>query len=139
MLRISKQGDYGMVLLFVLAEAYPEERWVSLKEVSQQRKVSYRFLTQIIRPLKQVGLVDAREGVNGGYRLNRSPDEITVGEALRALVGDVELTLCARTDGDCVRAVDCPGKYFWAALQERIEDFFSGVTLQDLLDRKPLK
>src|SRR3989338_7802779 len=97
MLQVTAKTDYGLLLMAALAKKSGDEP-VSLREIAEKQKLPYRFLTQIVIPLRRAGLLEAKEGVRGGYRFVKSADKISVGEIVRALEGDVALVSCAKGD-----------------------------------------
>ncbi len=134
MLKFSKQADYGLLLMLSLAEGYVVDKaaWLSLKDISDQRKVSYRFMTQIVRPLRKAKLVESREGVSGGYRLTRAPKKITTGDVLRAILGEVEPSTCTSKKG-CSKEDCCPAKPIWFKIQETVNTVLDTTPLTALL------
>lgn len=85
-MKITKQGEYALKALLALALVH-EEKTLSLREISKQEKIPYKFLEQIMRLLKKTGFVQSTKGQYGGYCLARSPKEITLGETIRAVEG----------------------------------------------------
>ena len=85
-MKITKRGEYGLRALLALAMFYGQ-RTLSLREISTQEKLPVKFLEQIMMVLKRSGLVESVKGKHGGYSLSRSPEEITVGEVIRAVDG----------------------------------------------------
>ncbi|MEI6221835.1 MAG: Rrf2 family transcriptional regulator [bacterium] len=134
MLKFSKQGDYGLVLMVALAEQFPTGQWISLSDIAKEKNISYLFLTQIIRPLKKEKLVEAKEGISGGYRLTKEPSAITVGSILRSIIGNVEPSTCTTSDKTCERQDSCPAVSVWQAIQQKVDDVLDNTTLQNLLD-----
>jgi len=133
MLKISKQGDYGLLLMITLAEQYDKGKWISLRDIAKEKKLSYRFLTQIIRPLKQGKLVVAKEGVGGGYRLARHPKKITAYEVLVHLLGEIAMTTCCESDKECIREDCCAAASVWKLIQQKVDTVLKKTTLQGLV------
>ena len=84
--------------------------------------------------LSKAGFVDAVHGKGGGYRLNRKPEEYTVGSILRLTEGTLAPVSCT-TQGAaaCSRSSCCQTLPMWEKLEKLINDFFEGITLADLL------
>lgn len=119
--------------MVALAEA-ADGRPVSLRVIAKEKKLPYRFLTQIVIPLRQTGLVTSKEGVRGGYLLAKPAKEITMGEMLRALDGDVKLIRCARhTDASCPSADVCTLPPVWHRVAGSISSTLESVRLSDLV------
>ncbi|MBI4373057.1 MAG: Rrf2 family transcriptional regulator [Candidatus Omnitrophica bacterium] len=87
-MKITKKGEYALKALLALSLVY-EERTLSLKEISQKEKTPYKFLEQIMMLLKKTGFVQSVQGKYGGYSLSRPPENITLGEVIRAVEGPI--------------------------------------------------
>lgn len=134
MLKVTKQADYGLLLIAAIASHYNEGKFVSLKYISEERKLPYRFLGKIVAPLKRVGILESQEGVSGGYRLARHPSAIPVREVLEALGEHLSLVPCVRSEEGCPRFCQCFSKKFWQKMQASVDSFLSAYTVADLLD-----
>src|SRR4030067_586785 len=102
MLRISRKGDYALLLLTALAQAGMGEV-VSLKKISQTRNMPYKFLSQLAPLLVDAGILGSKEGVGWGYFLSRNPQQISVGKVVELIEGPVATVACMRE-----RCVDAP-------------------------------
>lgn len=137
MFRISTKGDYGMLLMSVLAEktGNAEGNFVSLKEIAREKHLSIPYLSQIILPLKEAGLVVSKEGRIGGYRLSRKPNEITLMEILEALEGPVSpVRCCSDTKAQCGSEAQCNVKFAFKDAQTMLSEFFKNKTLADIIN-----
>lgn len=85
-MKITKRGEYGLKALLSLALVYGRKT-LSLREISAHERLPVKFLEQIMMTLKRNGLVESVKGKHGGYSLSRAPEEITVGEVIRAVEG----------------------------------------------------
>jgi len=84
--------------------------------------------------LSKAGFVDAVHGKGGGYRLNREPEEYTIGSILKLTEGSLAAVSCtAQGAAACSRTECCQAKPMWDRLDKMIDDFFEGITLADLL------
>ena len=81
---------------------------------------------------------ESTRGKDGGYRLAKPADEITVAEIMAITEGSLAPVSCLETcaDGQCVHADGCLTMPMWQKLDAIIDEFLSGVTLQDILDRR---
>jgi Rrf2 family cysteine metabolism transcriptional repressor len=80
-LNISVKGEYALHAIFDLATQPPGEP-VKIADIARRQKIPQKFLELILSSLKQGGFVESRRGAEGGYRLARTPDQITVGQVL---------------------------------------------------------
>ena len=80
------------------------------------------------------GFVDAVHGKGGGYRLNRRPEDYTVGSILKLTEGGLTAVSCTSQGASaCSRAECCNALPMWERLDKMINDFFEGITIADLL------
>src|SRR5580704_4434928 len=79
---ISVRGEYALQALFDLA-SQPPGTPVKIGDIAKRQKIPQKFLELILAGLKQGGFVESRRGAEGGYRLAKPANEITVGEVLR--------------------------------------------------------
>jgi Rrf2 family cysteine metabolism transcriptional repressor len=81
-MNISVKGEYALQAIFDLATQPPGEP-VKIADIARRQKIPQKFLELILAGLKQGGFVESRRGAEGGYKLARPADQITVGEVLR--------------------------------------------------------
>jgi Rrf2 family transcriptional regulator, cysteine metabolism repressor len=81
-MNISFKTEYALLAVFDLATQPPGEP-VKIADIAQRQKIPQKFLELILSSLKQGGFVESRRGAEGGYRLAKAADSITVGEVLR--------------------------------------------------------
>ncbi len=93
-MKLSTKGRYGL-RAFVDIAIYSEKEPVSLAEVAKRQDISISYLEQLMTKLKKANLVESVRGASGGYVLTRKPEEISVGDVLRALEGDLSPVECA--------------------------------------------
>ncbi len=131
---ISTRGRYSIRILLDLAE-HNCGKYIPMKEVAARQGISLKYVEKIMPSLKSAGLVDSVHGIGGGYRLTRSPAEYTLWEILRLAEGDLAPVSCLQKDADvCQRASCCKTLPVWKEYYKLTEDYFSGITLADLLD-----
>jgi len=81
-MNISVKSDYALHAIFDLATQTPGQP-VKIADIAQRQHIPQKFLELILASLKQGGFVESRRGAEGGYKLARPADQITVGEVLR--------------------------------------------------------
>jgi len=131
-MRLTTYTDYGLRVLMYLG--LRGENLSTIQEIAEQYGISKNHLMKLVNELAQLGYVDAVRGKNGGLRLGRRPDQITVGEIVRQLEPDMALVECFRvTDVHCQIVSDC---ILRPALEDALDRFLEtldGYTLADLL------
>ena len=130
---VSTKGRYALRVMVRFAQSEPGE-YIPLKEIAEKEEISQKYLESIMTILSKAGLVDAVHGKGGGYRLNRAPEEYSVGSILRLTEGSLAPVSCT-TQGAaaCSRSTCCQTLPMWERLEKLINDFFEGITLADLL------
>ena len=110
------------------------EDYIPLKEIAESEGISQKYLETIMTTLSKADFVDAVHGKGGGYRLNRTPSEYTVGGILKLTEGSLATVSCT-TQGPsaCSRSTCCQTLPMWERLDKMIDEFFEGITLSDLL------
>ena len=130
---VSTKGRYALRVMVGLALKDREE-FVPLKEIAEEEDISQKYLESIMAILSKAGFVDAVHGKGGGYRLNRSPEQYTIGSILKLTEGNLSPVSC--TSQGCSRPTCCKAMPMWEKLEKMIDDFFEGITLSDLLSGK---
>ena len=92
-----------------------------------------KYSEQIVSMLNKAGYLQTARGNNGGYKLNRKPEEYKVGDILRASEGDLAPIVCLEEDGACDRKDKCITFSFWEGLDKAINDYVDSKTLADLI------
>jgi Rrf2 family protein len=134
MIRLSTKGRYGTRLMLNLARHYGNgAEAVILKHISEDERISIRYLEQIIIPLKINRLVKSIRGAGGGYTLARKPEEIKLGEILRALEGSCCLVECLEDGTYCAFTETCPTYDIWKGANDLLKDYFDRLTLKDVI------
>ncbi|MCI5594246.1 MAG: RrF2 family transcriptional regulator [Clostridia bacterium] len=132
---ISTKGRYALRVMIDLAEHCNGE-YIPMKDVVKRQQVSQKYVERIMTMLSKANFVEAVHGKGGGYRLNRSPDEYIVGDILRLTEGSLAPVACLDCDAEeCERADQCRTLPMWKELNNRITDFFDGITIADLMKK----
>lgn len=133
MFSITAKTDYGLLFLLALAKRGGTQPQ-SLKKLAKEERLPYRFLTQIVIPLRKARLVEAKEGSGGGYRLTDDASAISLSRVFHALGNDTSLVRCLRDkDGNCPRKDHCGLPSFWSVLAANLSMTLDRMTLADLL------
>ena len=130
---VSTKGRYALRVMVHFAQR-GNEGYIPLKEIAEAEGISQKYLETIMSTLSKAGFVDAVHGKGGGYRLNRTPEEYTVGSILKLTEGSLSAVSCtSQGAAACSRTECCQAKPMWDKLDKMIDDFFEGITIGDLL------
>ena len=131
---VSTKGRYALRVMLCFAQRGGDE-YIPLKEIAESEEISQKYLESIMTTLSKGNLVDAVHGKGGGYRLNRAPENYTVGSILKLTEGSLAAVSCTTHGPEaCGRATCCSTKAMWQKLDNMIDEFFEGITLADLLE-----
>lgn len=104
-------------------------------DLADQKYVKKNYLVQILNKLKNEGLISSKKGPHGGYRLAKPPEEITLGDVVRALEGPTVLSPCTQPEhSDCEIIENCSTQTVLASVAGRIEGFLDTVSIADIRD-----
>jgi Rrf2 family protein len=130
--KFSTKDRYALLLMVELASATPGE-YLPLKAVSDNQGISVKYLEQIVAPLSKAGLVESGRGSQGGYRLSRPAAQITAGDILRAVEGEIVPVPCLATSAEsCPHRAQCETLGFWEGLNQVINQYIDSSTLEKL-------
>ncbi len=132
---LSKRGDYVMRSAIALARTHADGQPRKIREVVADTEVPQSFASQILADLVRAGLATSRAGRDGGYRLARDPDQITVLEVIEAAEGPLRSERCALGDGPCRWDDVCPLHETWSAATVSVRDVLAETSLMELARR----
>ena len=145
-MKLSSKARYGLKAMCYMADRHGEGV-ISLSTMSSSIGVSEKYLEQLISTLRKAGLISANRGANGGYFLSKSPDDISVGEIIRALEDGLVIIDCL--SGECDSKCGCStnpcdgdGKCncktynVWNKLYEAINDCLDSISLSSLIKKE---
>ncbi|WP_132250376.1 RrF2 family transcriptional regulator [Natranaerovirga pectinivora] len=134
-MKMSTKGRYGLRAMLDLA-INSKDGNIPISSISERQSISENYLEQIIAKLKKAGLVTSTRGAQGGYALSKPSDDITVGDILRALEGDLTPVDCSilKEELQCDCEDNCVSKYVWKKISDSINNVVNDITLKDLID-----
>jgi Rrf2 family cysteine metabolism transcriptional repressor len=128
MFGLNKKTDYGMELMIALAKQYSQGP-ISLRQIAKKKKLPFKYLEQVVIPLRRAGLIKAKQGKGGGYLLKKKPEMISVRGIVEVLEGPVELGACF----GCPKAMICGQKDIWTEVGDKVRETIEEKTLADLI------
>lgn len=132
-MKLSARTRYATRLLVELAN-HTAGSPVSAATLSQQTGVTVPFIEQIIRPLKQEGLITSVRGAHGGHKINTDPKNITLNNVVEIMEGHIELAPCLQGTSACPRTSTCTVKNAWDTVTCALKDKLESISIADLLD-----
>ncbi len=134
-MRITLESDYALRILNSLAT---ENSVVDAKTLSEKTSVTPRFTLKILHKLVGANLVSSYKGVNGGYKLKRSPEKITLKEVIELIDGPIAMLRCLDSKECCSLNKDksaCAYHQIFDIISLDVAKKLSGITIQDVLDK----
>jgi len=130
-MRITAQEEYGLRCLLQLA-TQPAGEPLTVREIARREGLSMAYVEKLLHLLSRAGLTRSVRGQSGGYCLSRAPEQISLGEIIRALGGFASDTeICTQFTGNlehCVHEGNCGIRPLWRV----------AFYIQNMLDRIPL-
>lgn len=133
-MKLSTKGRYGVRLMLDLA-LHNGEGPVLLKDIARRQGISEKYLWNLINPLKTVGLVHSIRGAHGGYRLAKSPSEISLKDIMQVLEGSLCLVDCVETPSACERSPECITRDVWCEASQGFLKTLEAMTLEKMVER----
>lgn len=137
MIRMSKQADYGLVLMTEFLRGPGEAANLSARELARKTGLPVPMVSKVLKALAREGLLISHRGANGGYSLARTPQEISVAEVLAAVEGPIAMTECLEDEGDCRQQAICPVRTNWERINYALTSVLEAISLADMLDPLP--
>lgn len=131
---VSSKCYYALRAIYVLSEQERDET-MKIAEVAAQGQIPIRFLEVILNQLKGGGFVQSKRGAEGGYRLSRPADQITVGQVLRFVDGPIAPVDCVSESRPkaCEFHGECAFYGMWSSIREAISNVVDRTSFADLV------
>ena len=134
---ITKKNQYALRAIYELARQRGKGP-VKISHIAEAQAIPERFLEVILGQLRKSGFVKSKRGYQGGYVLVTPADKLTVGDLMRYLQKDVQVTECMAPipETRCPFKGDCAFYPMWKEVKEAMFDVYDRTTIQDLLNNK---
>jgi FeS assembly SUF system regulator len=130
MLKLAKLTDYATVVMTAIA-ADPA-RLHSAQDLAERSHLPAATVSKLLKQLGKAGLIEATRGSQGGYRLTRSADLITVADVVDAVEGPIAVTACSIHSGDCSIETSCGTRANWRLINTAIRQALEAVSLAQI-------
>jgi Rrf2 family protein len=130
-MRISTKGRYSLEAMLYIA-LRPDAVYANTREIAAKTGVSEGYLEQLFIPLRKAGLISGIRGPQGGYILGKNPVEISVGDILRSVEGNLKPVPCV-DDKVCPLESSCTSRHTWSGLYKGIKTYIDAINLNDLV------
>jgi Rrf2 family protein len=127
-MKITKRTLYAIRALIAISESGE----ISINDIAEKTEISRKFLEQIFIDLKKSGIIVAKRGVYGGYRLSKKPEKITMYSIMESVGEEIEVAPCITGD-DC--STPCTAKNILVDIHEKLLEYTKVVSLKDIIER----
>ena len=129
-MKLSTRGRYGLRAICYIAENQ-DKGFISVSEISENLNLSENYLEQLVRMLKKDGLIRSSRGPKGGYKINNDLNNITIGQILRSLEGDMTTSECVSGKVNCDEKCDVYDLF--TKLDFLINQAIDSITLENIV------
>ena len=135
-MRISTKGRYGLLIMLYLAKEYENDKYISLKEISEKENISLKYLEKIMLNFKNTNYFKSSRGSEGGYKLSMPPESYTIKDILEKAEGSMDITSCVNNNFNCEKKDKCLSINLLRDLNNLISNYLESKTLKDLIEGK---
>lgn len=129
MLRVSKLGDYGTMIMVHMARQ--PLRLFSACDMAEATGLGPATVSKLMKCLAREGLLVSHRGTHGGYRLAREPAEISIAQIVDAVEGPVGVTECSVAAGVCAQEATCTVRAGWQGINSLLRASLENVRLAE--------
>ena len=131
-MKLSTRSRYGTRMMLDMAQHY-DEGPIQIGDIAKRQDISVKYLEQLIIPLKKANYVKSVRGPKGGHMLAKSPEEVTVGEIVEVLEGEINLARCIESPEICDRSDTCLTRGVWEEATRAMYDKLNSITLSKMI------
>ncbi|MCG2586708.1 Rrf2 family transcriptional regulator [Massilia sp. TS11] len=137
-MRLTAYTDYALRTLMYVAQH--RERLVTIQDIADAQGIAKNHLTKVVNHLAQLGYLETVRGRNGGLRLAREPEQINVGQVVRATETDFHMAACFQpSDKSCAFLPHCALKHTLTQAAQAFLAVLDAATLAQMLTRAPAR
>ena len=126
-MKLSVKADYACRAVAALAHHHPNQEPMRIDDIAGHEAIPANYLVQILIELKRNGLIRSRRGKAGGYVLAKPPGEISVGDVIRAVHGEV-IELSSLAGSACPEEI----RRVWHRIKTATEKTADGITFEEI-------
>ena len=131
-MKIPTMLRYGLRMVVTLAQ---KGEVTNTAMLAKEMEVSPLYLRQLALPLEKRGIIKSFRGAKGGYLIAVRPGGISLFEIMQAYDEDFSLLDCIKSPDSCPQSTDCPSRYLWKELSDKLKSTLKGTTLQELIEQ----
>jgi Rrf2 family protein len=132
-MRLSARVDYALRAMVELAAASAPR---TVEQLAAAQHIPGKYLENILGELRRGGLLRSQRGPDGGHRLARPPNEISIADVIRALDGELANVRGNRPEHLAYTGAAAPLQQVWIALRASERVILEGVTLAHVVSNE---
>lgn len=130
-MRLTRAGEYAIRCISYLSKK-DGDAWVPKLEIVENVEVPASFLAKIVQDLSKSGLIEIKQGAKGGYRLLKSPEDITLLEVVEIMIGRIYLNDCLGNPSSCQLNDTCKVHNVWESATTQLRQSLAAVNFAEL-------
>jgi Rrf2 family protein len=130
-MQLTMTGEYAIRTMIHLS-SLPFGTIAQISDIAKQWDIPDNFLRKISAQLAGAGLIVSVRGINGGIRLSRPAETLTVLDVIEAVEGKIALNKCLLCDCFCLREEWCEVHELWTEAQRKLKEVLSSKSLAQL-------
>lgn len=147
-MKITADEEYGLRILLTIAKlSYAEDsstkNLATISQIAEKEGITHDYAVIFLTKLKKIGLIESIRGKNGGYKLSKSPENISLYEVMNGLGNSIfDSDFCQDHKGiagECTHLSNCSIKPVWHTISNIMDSVFKKVTLEQLLNKESLE
>ena len=132
----SSKSRYAIIVLMDLG-LWGRKDFRTIKEISTQWKISSRYISRLVLPLRKKGFIESRLGPNGGHRLAMNPKDIRILDVIDTMDSPFNISNCMINPKSCARFKECKSYSVWQQVNNDVREVFAKLTLKKLIANYP--
>ena len=129
MLKLTRKLEYALIALRHIQMR--QDTLSSAKDISRAYMIPYELLAKILQQMARLGYINAVQGVNGGYKLHQSLDEINLTDFIEHMEGPISMVDCT-INTDCIQINNCNIRIPINKINENIRSIFNSIRISDI-------
>lgn len=129
----STSCQYGLQAMLYIAMHSSKDENVGLIEIAENQEIPRHFLSKILQQLVKAGLLESMKGPNGGFKLSKKPETITLLHIIKAIDGLDVFTQCGIGFKKCSDDHPCPIHHDFKVVRDKVFDLFKEKSLKELI------
>jgi len=130
---LTKKTDYAIRALLMLGAQ--RGSYLSAKAISVEQDMPYQFLRGVLQEMIRHNLIVSKEGVQGGFMLEKNPDEIPLRQLIEIFQGTVQVSECMFRKQMCANRSRCVLRHEILRIEQVVSNEFEQLTIGTLLQK----